>query len=251
MYPAQLADEIRDILARLVTSGELAPTARVPAYVRVERPVRASRGDFASPVALRVAGAGVSPRVLADLLAAGLRERQGIAGAEAVEEGFVNVVLTPASLAEIVREILAGATGRGSGDLAVGFAPPGGELTSELRYAHARLAGLLRGGGALGVTRDPDRLDPGELTPLSARRLVCALAEYPCVSARENARAFHRHLAEVLRCVEDYEGSRSMLPRGDEEATPAHGSRLVLVDAARIVVANALGRCGVSAPDRL
>lgn len=251
MYPAQLADEIRDILARLVTSGELAPTTRVPAYVRVERPVRSSRGDFASPVALRVAGAGVSPRGLADLLAASLRDRQGIAGAEAVEEGFVNVVLTPASLAEIVREIVAGATGRGSGDPAVAFAPPGDDLTSGLRYAHARLAGLLRAGGALAVTRDPDRLDPGELTPSPARRLVCALAEYPCVSAGENVRAFHRHLAEVLRCVEEYEGSTSMLPRGDEEATPAHGSRLVLVDAARIVVANALGRCGVSAPDRL
>jgi arginyl-tRNA synthetase len=254
VYPAQLADEIREILARLVASGELAPTTRVPAYVRIERPVRASRGDFASPVALRVTGTGVSPRALADLLAGGLRDRQGIAGAEAVEEGFVNVVLTPASLAEIVRGILAGATVAGSsdsGDHAAVFAPPGDGLTSGLRYAHARLAALLRAGGALGVARDPDRLDPGELTPPPARRLVCALAEYPGVSGRENVRAFHRHLAEVLSCVEDYEGSTSMLPRGDEEATPAHGSRLVLVDAARIVVANALRRCGVSAPDRL
>ena len=89
-------------------------------------------------------------------------------------------------------------------------------------------------------------------SPLRPRaQLVCTLAEYPCLSAGENARAFHRHLAEILRCVEEYEASTSILPRGDEEATPAHGSRLVLVDAARIVVANALGRCGVSAPDRL
>ena len=142
MYPAQLADEIRDILARLVTSGELTPTACVPAYVRVERPARASRGDFASPVALRVAGAGVSPRAVADLLAAGLRDREGIAAAEAAEEGFVNVVLTPASLAEIVRDIVAGATGPGSADPAVAFALPGDDLTSGLRHAHARLAGL-------------------------------------------------------------------------------------------------------------
>lgn len=251
MYPAQLADEIRDTLERLVTSGELAPTARIPAYVRVERPVRASRGDFASPVALRVAGAGISPRAVADLLAASLRDRPGIASAEAVGEGFVNVVLTSASLAEIVRGILAGAPGSRPGDPVVCFAPPGDELTSGLRYAHARLAGLLRAGAALGVTRDPDHLHQGELVPSPARRLVCALAEYPSVSARENPRAFHRFLAEVLACVEDYEQSTYVLPRGDEEATPAHGSRLVLVDAARNVVANALARCGVSAPDRL
>ena len=77
-----------------------------------------------------MAGAGVSPRAVADLLAAGLRDREGIAAAEVAEEGFVNVVLTPASLAEIVRDIVAGATGPGSADPAVAFAPPGDDLTS-------------------------------------------------------------------------------------------------------------------------
>ena len=42
-----------------------------------------------------------------------------------------------------------------------------------------------------------------------------------------------------------------MLPQGDEPVTPANEARLVLVHAARTVIANGLDLLGVSAPERM
>jgi arginyl-tRNA synthetase len=38
---------------------------------------------------------------------------------------------------------------------------------------------------------------------------------------------------------------------GDEEATPVHAARLLLVSATRTVLANGLGLLGVTAPERM
>ncbi len=42
-----------------------------------------------------------------------------------------------------------------------------------------------------------------------------------------------------------------MLPKGDEPVVPANLARLLLVIAARTVLANGLGLLGVSAPERM
>nr|WP_238344933.1 DALR anticodon-binding domain-containing protein [Actinopolymorpha cephalotaxi] len=244
-----MADQIGSVLRALVRSGHLPSTTRIPGEIRVERPFRNARGDYASPVALRLPGAsGSTPEEVARLVAAGLEECPETAGAGA-DGGFVNVVVTDAALAETVREVVA--AGPAYGEHPVILAPPEGELGHRARFAHARLAGLLRAGVALDVPYAPDRLDAAVLADPSVRRLVCALAELPRVAARENPRALHSYLSEILSWVEEFEVSVPVLPRGDEPSTPAHGTRLVLVDAARIVLASVLARYGLDAPDRL
>ncbi|MCY7373987.1 MAG: arginine--tRNA ligase, partial [Spirochaetaceae bacterium] len=47
-----------------------------------------------------------------------------------------------------------------------------------------------------------------------------------------------------------YDGCR-VLPRGDEEVTDLHRSRLWLVEATRVVLANGLALLGVTAPERM
>ena len=83
-----------------------------------------------------------------------------------------------------------------------------------------------------------------------------ALGEFPrIVASAAELRAPHR----VARYLEEtvapsfhkfYDECR-VLPRGDEEITDLHRARLLLVDATRVVVANALGLLGVSAPERM
>ncbi|MET9022925.1 hypothetical protein ABZV93_23375 [Actinopolymorpha sp. NPDC004070] len=249
MLPDRLADQIGRVLDLLVRSGRLPSTTSIPGQIRVERPFRNARGDYASPVALRLPGAaGSTPDQVAQLVADGLANCPEVARAEAAG-GFVNVVVTDAALAETVREVLA--AGPAYGEHPVIFAPPDGELGHRAQFAHARLAGLLRAGSALDVPYDPDRLHAAVLAETSVRPLVCALAELPRVVARENARAFQAYLTEILSWVEEFEVSVAVLPRGDEPATPAHGTRIVLVEAARIALASALRRYGLCAPERL
>ena len=56
----------------------------------------------------------------------------------------------------------------------------------------------------------------------------------------DTAAAFHRF----------YDACR-VLPMGDEEPTPTHRARLLLVEATRTVIANGLDLLGVSAPERM
>jgi arginyl-tRNA synthetase len=122
-----------------------------------------------------------------------------------------------------------------------------------VQYAHARIASLLRNAGELG-------LDKGEFLPelLADDRegaLLGALGEFPrVVATAAELREPHR----VARYLEElagtyhrfYDGCR-VLPRGDEEVTDLHRSRLWLVEATRIVLENGLRMLGVSAPERM
>ncbi|WP_020575198.1 DALR anticodon-binding domain-containing protein [Actinopolymorpha alba] len=259
MFPARLADEISAAFADLVAAGAVTPSTVVLPSVRVERPVRPTRGDFASPVALRLAGSVDQPAWrLAELLATRLGTADGIAASHVAGPGFVNIELAPRGLAEIVRGIVsAGATYGVPGDIAGGPVvpqlPP--TLASDLRYAHARLAGYLRAGTALGVRPDPDRLDLELLGTPPQRPLVCALAEFPGVVERTtkggSVRWRDRYLVEVLADIEGLEAAGGILPRGDEEPSPSHATQLGLVNASRIVLANAISLCGLVAPDRM
>jgi arginyl-tRNA synthetase len=123
-----------------------------------------------------------------------------------------------------------------------------------VRYAHARIASLLRHAAELGVTRGDD-FDPALLSHDKENDLLKALAEFPqIVAGAAELREPHR----VARYLEDlagtyhkfYEACR-VLPRGDEVATDLTRARLWLVEATRIVVANGLELLGVSAPERM
>jgi arginyl-tRNA synthetase len=123
-----------------------------------------------------------------------------------------------------------------------------------VRYAHARIASLLRNAAELGISRGDD-FDPALLSHEKENDLLKALGEFPgIVAGAAELREPHR----VARYLEDlastyhkfYEACR-VLPRGDEPATDLTRARLWLVEATRVVIANGLDLLGVSAPERM
>ncbi len=108
MTPAQFARTVVEAVRRAVADGELDGPVPTPDDVRAERPRVPGRGDYATGLALRLArGAGRPPQQIARVIAHRLADAPGIALAEAVPPGFVNVVLDPGAHTELVRAIRA------------------------------------------------------------------------------------------------------------------------------------------------
>ncbi|MEP7227114.1 MAG: arginine--tRNA ligase [Gemmatimonadales bacterium] len=121
-----------------------------------------------------------------------------------------------------------------------------------VQMAHARLSGIFRT-----ADRDPDTLggdlDVGALPAPQDIELLKKLAAFPDVAegaARE--REPHRittYLHELAAVVHGwYHHTRAV---GAPEGEATEHARLLLARAARIVLANALGLLGISAPDRM
>ncbi|MGI5212243.1 arginine--tRNA ligase [Plantactinospora sp. CA-290183] len=123
-----------------------------------------------------------------------------------------------------------------------------------VRYAHARIASLLRNAADLGVTRGDD-FEPGLLSHAKENELLKTLGEFPAVVAtaaelREPHR-IARYLEELAGTYHRFYDACRVLPVGDEPATELTRARLWLVEASRIVLANGLDLLGVSAPERM
>ncbi len=127
-----------------------------------------------------------------------------------------------------------------------------------VQYAHARTCRMMANAADLGMAPpDGDGFDPALLSHERDRELLRALADFPkVVASAAELREPHR----VARYLEDtasifnkwYDTDECrMLPRGDEPVGPANLARLLLVVAARTVLANGLGLLGVSAPERM
>jgi arginyl-tRNA synthetase len=85
--------------------AELSEVAGVP--VPLERPADATHGDYATTVAMRLAGERrVAPREIAAELAGSMRDVPGVASVEIAGPGFLNVTLTDAWLCGALTEIL-------------------------------------------------------------------------------------------------------------------------------------------------
>ena len=125
-----------------------------------------------------------------------------------------------------------------------------------VQYGHARTCRMMENAAALGMTL-PDDFDPTLLTHERDRELLRALAEFPRVVAgaaelREPHR-IARYLEDTTSVFNKWYDTKEcrMLPSGDEPVTPANEARLMLVVAARTVLANGLDLLGVSAPERM
>jgi arginyl-tRNA synthetase len=117
--PADLSAAIVRILGALVAEGKLA-AAELPDQVVIERPKNRDHGDWATNVAMQLAGKfGINPRAFAELVAAALSNVTGIAKVDIAGPGFINISLDAAAAGEIAHVIVeAGdAFGRGT-DLA-------------------------------------------------------------------------------------------------------------------------------------
>ena len=92
MTPDQLSATIVNALTTLSDEGAITLPDGVPATVTVERPRQKEHGDYATNVALQLAKkAGTNPRAFAELVAAKLREAEGIAGVDVAGPGFLNI----------------------------------------------------------------------------------------------------------------------------------------------------------------
>ncbi|MDQ0743656.1 arginyl-tRNA synthetase [Clavibacter sp. B3I6] len=122
-----------------------------------------------------------------------------------------------------------------------------------VQYAHARTCAVDRNAAGSGVDRSA--FAPELLTHPTESALLGLLQEFPRIVAQAaELREPHR----VARYVEELAGSYHrwydscrVVPRGDEEVTDLHRTRLWLNDAVRQVVANGLDLVGVSAPERM
>jgi arginyl-tRNA synthetase len=103
--PADLADAVRGSVQAAADAGDLAAPA--PAELVVERPRNPDHGDYYTNVAMRLAkAAGKPPREVAEIIAARLREHDGVALVDVAGPGFLNITLATGSLGQVARTIV-------------------------------------------------------------------------------------------------------------------------------------------------
>ena len=122
-----------------------------------------------------------------------------------------------------------------------------------VQYAHARTHSVAANAAASGVDRSV--FDAALLTHDAESSLLGVLAEFPRI-VRQAAELREPH--RVARYAEELAGSYHrwydncrVTPLGDEPVSDLHRTRLWLNDATGIVLHNALGLLGVSAPERM
>jgi len=119
LTPADLSAAIVRTLEALQSSGRLS-AGELPTEVVIERPKNRDHGDWATNVAMQLAGKfGLNPRAFAELLAPELETIEGVARVAIAGPGFINISLSAGAAGEAAKTIVeAGeAFGRGS-DLA-------------------------------------------------------------------------------------------------------------------------------------
>lgn len=119
MTPADLSAAIVRILAALQQGGKLG-AGDLPSEVVIERPKNRDHGDWATNVAMQLAGKfGSNPRAFAELLAADLAKVEGISKVDIAGPGFINITLSAAAAGELAKAVVEAGDNYGKGtDLA-------------------------------------------------------------------------------------------------------------------------------------
>ncbi len=170
---------VREAVERLIVAGRV-PSGLDLSRVLVEPPREASHGDLATNAAMAIAKpAGMSPRVLAELLAEDLRTDPRIVEASVAGPGFINVRLEPSVHHDVIRAVLLdpagfGRSGQGAGQ-PVSVEYVSANPTGPLHVGHGRgavygdaLANLLAFAG-YAVTREYYVNDAGAQVDALAR----------------------------------------------------------------------------------
>jgi arginyl-tRNA synthetase len=121
-----------------------------------------------------------------------------------------------------------------------------------VQYAHARTANVAKNAADVGITLTT--FSPELLTHATETLLLTTLGEFPrVISQAAELREPHRiarYLEELAGAFHRWYDSCRVIPKGDEEITDTHRTRLWLDVATKTVLANGLALLGVSAPDR-
>ncbi|WP_237223166.1 arginine--tRNA ligase [Rothia nasimurium] len=122
-----------------------------------------------------------------------------------------------------------------------------------VQYAHARTCAIARNAEAAGVTTDS--VDTALLNSEADSALLAALGQFAgAVKEAADFREPHRvarYLETLAGAYHRWYGVSHVAPKGDEEVTDLHRTRLLLNNATRQVLANGLGLLGVSAPEKM
>jgi arginyl-tRNA synthetase len=116
-----------------------------------------------------------------------------------------------------------------------------------IQYSHARAQSILRK-----ADREPENADYSLLTEYMERDIVLTLARFPevFVDVAENLRP--NALADYVNMLADkFNRFYTKLPVLKADSAALSDARLALVDAARIVLRNALRLLGIEAPERM
>lgn len=106
MTPEQLSNAIVQALHALASDGSLV-LSELPDEVVVERPKNRDHGDWATNVAMQLAGkAGLKPREFAELLSPKLAEASGVEKVEIAGPGFINIFVSDAAAGALAKEIV-------------------------------------------------------------------------------------------------------------------------------------------------
>jgi arginyl-tRNA synthetase len=229
--PAELQRAVLAAVAACVENGELA--VAVPDEVVVERPRSKDHGDYSTNVALQLAKpAGLSPRVVAELVATRLRLVDGIDAVEIAGPGFLNVRLAGAALGEVARQVVAAGSAYGSNDQASGQSvnlefvsanPTGPIHIGGVRWAAVgdALARLLQASGAK-VSREYYFNDHGAQIDRFARSLLAAAKGEPTPEDGYGGDYVHDIVRRVLELVPDALGQPD-----PQEVFREHGVQLM------------------------
>jgi arginyl-tRNA synthetase len=106
--PEQLADSVLAAVRAAVAAGDLDLAATdVPTQTKVERPKVREHGDYATNVAMQLAGkVGLPPRRIAEAVALQLAKTPGVASVDVAGPGFLNITLDTASAGSVAAAVL-------------------------------------------------------------------------------------------------------------------------------------------------
>ncbi|WP_226532727.1 arginine--tRNA ligase [Microbacterium paraoxydans] len=148
MNPESLAAAVLAVLAPIAEErrpGE--PLELTSADIVLERPRNRDHGDWASNIAMRLAKPfGTNPRELAQQIAEGLGEIEGIASAEVAGPGFINIRLDAAAAGALAQVIVDAGSAYGTNasqeGVSVNVEFVSANPTGPLHIAHTRWAAL-------------------------------------------------------------------------------------------------------------
>ena len=184
MTPEALSALLVETLRQLQSEGFL-ELGELPSEVVVERPKNRDHGDWATNLALQLAGKfGLKPRELADKVAERLSSAEGVTKVDVAGPGFINVSVSAGAAGELAKTIVESGANFGKGDSLAGqnlnlefvSANPTGPIhLGGTRWAAVgdSLARILQSQGAK-VTREYYFNDHGAQIDRFARSLVAS-----------------------------------------------------------------------------